>query len=209
MNTFRILAATLLTTILVGSLPPGQGGAAEATPATNTVELAKTVVEPPAQLTLVNATPEQTETVAEAMATFDAANLELPPLQIEFHEDEQGCKGYSGLYLPTTATRPAPTDRIEICSRLKIILLHELAHAWKQHNLDDETKAAFTAHWGLENWNDKADAHDDRGVERAAHTIAFTLNQVDANANDAIVDYVCDYELLTGMTLDIHTKIAC
>ncbi len=201
MNTFRNLSAALLTTIIIGLLPTGATVAAE--------PVAAEPVPTPAQLTVINATPEQAETVTKAIAQFDAANLELPPLQIEFHQDQGACAGHSGLYRPITAERPAATDRIEMCTRLKQILLHELAHAWKHHNLDTETKDAFTTHWGLNSWNDKSDDHDDRAIERAANTIATTLNQTEATDSESITRYICGYELLTGSTLEIHTKIAC
>lgn len=211
MNTFQAATAALMTTIIMVLMPANQTGAIE--PVTTPIAvITPEVVEPveaPAQLTLINANTEQTATVAESISLFEAANLELPPLQIEFHDTAEGCKGHEGFYRPVTAERPALTDRIDICNRLTVILLHELAHAWKHHNLDSETKDAFTAHWGLDDWNDKTDAHGDRGVERAAHTIAFTLNQSEPTVSESILRYICDYELLTGSTLEIHTHVDC
>lgn len=209
MNIFRTLTAALLATIIIGFVPTASSNAAEAAATLPETVVAKTLVEPPTRLTLVNATADQTESITEAIGMFDDANLILPPLQIEFHETTDGCKGHAGLYRPATAKNNAGVDRIDICNRMKIIALHELAHAWKQHNLTAETRQAFSASWGLDSWNDKGAAHLDRGIERAAHTIAFSLNQGDTEISDSVMRYLCGYELLTGTTLEIHTKIDC
>jgi hypothetical protein len=212
MNTFRTFTAALLTTMIIGLAPATPSSAtvpASPVAATPTVEVAKAVVEPPAQLTLINATPAQADAVAEAIELFEAADLGLAPLEIEFHETTDGCRGNAGLYWPASPAKGRSVDHIDLCNSLKVIALHELGHAWTHHNLTDETRETFTAHWGLDSWSDMNDDHLDRGIERAAHTIAFTLNQVDAEASDGVTRYICGYELLTGTTLDIHTKIEC
>ena len=161
------------------------------------------------QLTLVGANLEQEQRTEEAIAQFSAAGLDLPPLRIEFHETTDGCRGYAGLYTPAKAEAAPQVDRIQMCNELEVVLLHELAHAWKHHNLTEETKQAFASHWGLERWNDKSDSHLDRGVERAAHTIAFTLNHTGGTPSDNVLRYICGYELLTGRTLPVHQVVEC
>jgi hypothetical protein len=156
-----------------------------------------------------HATTEQSKMVAEAIAQFDDAGLELSALQIEFYGGNDGCQDHAGVFVAASRDPQAFVDRITICSHYELVLLHELAHAWMHHNLDDETKDAFTTHWGLDAWNDSNDAWGDRGVERAAHTIAFTLNQSEPTDNKSILRYICDYALLTGSTIEIHTKMEC
>ncbi len=80
--------------------------------------------------------------------------------------------------------------------------LHELAHLWMREYLDDATRAAFTERVGLSSWRDGV-PWEERGVERAAYTIAWGL----AGTEDARYRFVpapeCEelaarYELLTG-----------
>ena len=155
------------------------------------------------------ATTKQANLVTEAIAQFNAAGLELPALQIEFYDGVDGCRGHAGLFVPASRNPEALVDRIAICSDHKLIVLHELAHAWMYHDLDDDTRAAFVEHWGLNSWSDSSGPYADRGVERAAQTIAFTVNQIEATDNEAVVRYICGYELLTGSTIEIHTKVDC
>lgn len=155
------------------------------------------------------ATPEQSEMVAEAIAQFDDAGMELPALQIEFYDSDRGCKGHAGLFVAASWDPEAVVDRITICFHHRLILLHEMAHAWINHNVNDVTRAAFVEHWGLNGWSNLDDPYADRGIERAAQTIAFTLNQNKATKSEAVHRYICDFELLTGFTLEIHTKVDC
>ena len=154
-------------------------------------------------------TTEQSNLVAEAIAQFDDAGLQLPAVQIEFYDGNDGCRGHAGFFVAAPRNPEPFIDRIAICSHNQLTLLHELAHVWMHHNLDDETKNAFTTHWGLDGWNNSHDAWGDRGVERAAQTIAFTLNQSEPTDSESILRYICGYELLTGSTIEIHTKVAC
>jgi hypothetical protein len=155
------------------------------------------------------ATPEQSEMVAEAIARFDDAGMELPALQIEFVDDDDGCQGHAGVFVAAPWNPESFVDRITICHDHRLILLHEMAHAWIRHNVEDDTRAAFVEHWGLTSWSNSSDPYADRGIERAAQTIAFTLNQNEATKSEAVRRYICDFELLTGFTLEIHTKVDC
>jgi len=193
MNTFRNLTAALLATIVVGLVPTGPSSASEA----------------PTQLTLINATEAQAATTAESIAQFEDASLELPPLQIEFFDTDEGCDGNSGMYFEAVAERGESVDRIMICGHQMTVMLHELAHAWSRHQLTDETRAQFTKHWGLERWRDNNDAQLDRGVERAAETIAFTLRSPALAHTAGVLRYLCAYEVLTGTTTAVHSTITC
>ena len=151
----------------------------------------------------------QAKMVAEAIAQFESAGLALTAVQIDFYDSTDGCGGHAGLFVPAPRNLESSIDQISICNRHKLILLHELAHVWMHYNLDDATKAAFVEHRGLASWSNSNGPYADQGIERAAQTIAVTLNQTEATDNEAIVRYICDYELLTGNTLEIHTLVDC
>ena len=89
------------------------------------------------------------------------------------------------------------------------ILLHELGHAWVRDGASAETRARFLEHWGLDSWNDRNDDWSDRGVERAADTIAYTLLQTEPTDNPNILRFVCGYELLTGLPVPIEARTTC
>lgn len=57
----------------------------------------------------------------------------------------------------------------------KHTLLHEYAHAWLDENVTQSTQAQFLDHAGLDRWSDWSDPWGERGMERAAQTIAFGL----------------------------------
>lgn len=124
------------------------------------------VASEPAMLTLIGATKVQTDMVTEAIVQFEDANLELPALQIEFYDDKEGCRGHEGLFFAGGGNSDGTIDRITICNRMKLILLHELAHAWSHHSIDDGARATFTEHWGLDHWNSSDDAWCRHGALR-------------------------------------------
>jgi hypothetical protein len=82
--------------------------------------------------------------------------------------------------------------------------LHELAHIWMVDHLTDETRAAFNEMAGLSVWRGAEAEWANRGVERAAFTMAWGL----AGTEDALYpiffppetceELAARYELLTG-----------
>lgn len=125
-------------------------------------------------------TDVERELVEWAQARFADAGMELPDdLVITFHRDAEPCEGNHGTY------RTGTPDRVRICrnhddavieDRLRRhALLHELAHAWTDHHLADERRAAFLELRGAESWNDRTDDWHDRGTEQAAEIIAWGL----------------------------------
>ncbi|MFT7649774.1 MAG: hypothetical protein ACI8Y4_004538 [Candidatus Poriferisodalaceae bacterium] len=38
---------------------------------------------------------------------------------------------------------------IDICHRMQLFLVHEMAHAWAAHTMDDATRAAIMGEWGV------------------------------------------------------------
>ena len=137
---------------------------------------------------------------------FEAAGLELPPLVIRFSEDTATCEGNLGTHRPQPDGSPAV---VTVCTKMRITLIHELAHAWDDHSLHDERRRLFTDHWGLDNWNDKDKSWYDRGSERAADTIAYTLLHAEPTDNPDILKFVCGFGVLTGKDLPDVARVSC
>lgn len=112
-----------------------------------------------------------------ALARFQRAGLDLPPLTIAFHDDKQPCDGHIGFY------RSGTLPRVDICGfnwnrflmTPKKTILHELAHAWAQYILTDETRQRFLRFRGLTTWGDDNTPWVDQGSEQAAEIVAWAL----------------------------------
>lgn len=134
--------------------------------------------------------PEQ---VSQATRLFQRRDLQLPAITIAFHDSEQPCHGHVGYF------RPNP-HRIDICSDLPFVLIHELAHAWIHDNVNSATRIAFVQRNGLHSWNDPNHEWGQRGVEVAA----FTMQQVVMRELDPRSrrnqELLTNYDLLTTPT---------
>jgi hypothetical protein len=112
-----------------------------------------------------------------ALGRFQQAGLELPPLIVAFHDDEEPCGGHPGLY------RDGTPARIDMCGfnwdrfipKAKVTLLHELGHAWAAHTLTPEARQQFVDFRGLPTWGDDQWPWEEQGSEQAAETIAWAL----------------------------------
>lgn len=133
--------------------------------------------------------------VEEAMELFESAGLTLPPLRIFVHATHEPCNGNLGLY-----SKGGDLHRIDLCDLTPWLIVHELAHAWERHNVDDETRDAFMAHTGAGTWNDHAQPHPARGVEQAADAIAWGLIGHDLQPQSAghHAEDLAHFEHLTG-----------
>lgn len=152
----HLAAATLA--LLLGLSP---------TPASDTSR-----TEPPVSFVHTNAANHteaaHSELIGWAMVRFDAAGLDLPALEIQFHTNSEGCRGNRGMY-------NSGLRRVDMCVKQPLVLLHELGHAWADRNLDADRRAAYVAAQGLESWNDAETAWAQRGFEHAADSIAWAL----------------------------------
>lgn len=107
-----------------------------------------------------------------ALKRYRAAGLQVPAIDVYFHGDSSGCGGNLGY------TR---NGRVDLCVRLAMehqplrIVLHELAHAWAEVGLDDETRARFMRLRNLPGWNVTSDDWKVRGTEQAAEIVAWAL----------------------------------
>lgn len=135
------------------------------------------------------ATADVSERVEWAAGRFAAAGLELPEIEMYIHSDDAVCHGADGL--TRMSGRPI---RIDVCNPHRLILLHELAHAWDAVALDDTTRRAFMEILGLGVWNDRSVPWKERGVERLAEVMVWGLHETgrpdDSNRTG--------YSLLTG-----------
>ena len=194
---FRIIITAIVAGIL-GSQISFDSSPAEATTDTETVVVAgfaRRAVEPvaaPEPLVFDNATPAQVELMTDAIATFEAAGLELPPLVVTFDMDGEACKGHPGLF-----TKGIPAV-IQLCTEMRHVVLHELAHAWEWHTLEDSARDEFVAEQGLPTWNFRDFAWEERGVEEFADIVAIGLTLVNGSDNPTVVEKLCVFEDITG-----------
>ena len=115
-------------------------------------------------------TVEQAHLVDSALARYHEQGLELPEIAFVFHDELWPCHGHLGLYRKGTMT-------LEMCSLDRTTMLHELAHAWANENLDESFREEFVAARGLDSWNDHQHEWERRGTEHVAETIAWALSE--------------------------------
>jgi hypothetical protein len=115
------------------------------------------------------------EILVWAEQRFEAAGLSMPVVDIRRHADKAACDGNSALWRASDSG-----GVIEFCvdpdSEVAEhrIILHELAHAWTDHNVTTDLRDAFLESRGLEHWRDPA-PWELRGSEHAAEIIAWGL----------------------------------
>jgi hypothetical protein len=163
-----------------------------------------------ASLVLTGATPTSAEPIlgnpaqrglAEwAIGRFEGAGLELPPVTIAFHDEKGPCDGHLGLY--------RHGGLVDLCkltvdsTAARKTALHELGHAWADHNLDESQRDTFLIHRGLEEWSSHTVPWSERGFEQAAEMLAWALMDVELQIvtipNAEASALAAGYQLLTG-----------
>jgi hypothetical protein len=150
-----------------------------------------------------DATPADMDLLRWVVGRYEAAGLTLPPLQVYFHASKGGCGGETGLGYYVNG-------RVDLCTGILINLtvrhtvLHELAHAWTESNLEPDTIARFLDVRGLATWSSWDHPWIERGWEHAAEIIAWGIGervlmpQVPDTAAEQLPGL---YRLLTGMPL--------
>lgn len=185
----RLLAATVAVTILGATIPQG----AALTPGPPTASASEPLEDAPV---INGADPELTAVIEAAIERFNTAGLTLPALHVYVHPTRDGCRGAAGLF-----GRDESWDRIDLCTRVKWTILHELAHAWEHHTMSDATRRAFLDHTGLEAWHGYGDLDwEDRGIEAAAQAIAWGLLDTAIANPAAFGQQLHQFELLTGIS---------
>lgn len=122
---------------------------------------------------VIGASSAQLDLARWATGRFADVGLELPSVDIEFHDDLAGCGGHLGF---------ARDGRVDICTSLvnamtRRNLLHEMSHIWLDQYTDSSTRAAFLQARGLTSWNSSDDEWRYRGYEQGAEIIAWALGE--------------------------------
>jgi hypothetical protein len=169
---------------------------------------------PPAVEPLTSA---EQELVDWAYARFALVGLDLPDVEISFHEDTDSCRGAEGRY-----ERSGSDARIRVCIpdqdsfafqlKQRRTLVHELAHAWDDANLDDTDRAELLSVVDAESWYAPESDWDQRGVERFAETIVWGL--YDQLRRPTRIDVPCDelhadFVRITGSTAPGPVEMVC
>ncbi len=160
--------------------------------------------------------PADAAVIEWAQARFAAAGMELPDVDIVVLDDLRDCGGHVGRYYPGR-------NVLELCRVDNASVLHELAHAWTDLNLDDAARRAFVEHRTVGGWNDRGDSWEIRATEQAAEIIvwalmdrATTVRWVEAgiagrrllSIPDSGPDrLVAGFELLTGLEVPEYRRI--
>lgn len=167
-HTTRTLIISIVAAVMVFAVVGGTRAGTVSTEAP--VDLAP-AGEPRHSLEAIDA--PQADAISWALALFEKADLDLPVIEFVGHDDRDACHGRDG-----AARRTDEGARISLCAReigpvQEWVILHEIAHAWDYHNLDDERRAAFLELRGLEAWRDGV--WHERGAENAAEIMVWGL----------------------------------
>ena len=125
-----------------------------------------------------------------AMGRFETAGLPAPSVaSVTFDEDTtapQCAADRTGLSVDLgesaqvfVCTGEERACEGEACAAFvtnaRLLVLHELAHAWMYREIDETTQRAFMEHMGAEAWSSADLIWYDRGVEQAAQVLAWGL----------------------------------
>jgi hypothetical protein len=184
----RVLWTGLCITVLVGRGVVGLEPAAALGPA----------------VIVHGASSDQRAWLDDAMARFEAAGLRLPDFEIAFN-DESGCAGHLGGF-----RRTDDVAHISVCSDLQFVVLHELAHAWLDANVDEAARDRYLRWRRLETWSDHAVPTGQRGVEDAAFVLQQNLRDVAPRvlASATWTGRIVAFELLTGTRSPLRARAA-
>ena len=182
MRSFRVLAAVGLAVV---------------------AQVASTSASARPDITFTNVPEHQIELMEWAMALFDEAGLELPPIDVQGHRSTEACDGREGLHRYEDGR-----STIHLCTRRsrrseELLVVHELAHAWDRQSLAPERRAAFLDERGLTDWRqENLDNWAELGAEHAAEILMWGLMDrpvrvvwLDDNSCD---DLLTGYRTLTG-----------
>ncbi|MFC2153412.1 hypothetical protein ACFLQ7_02125 [Actinomycetota bacterium] len=117
---------------------------------------------------------EARASVEWAVGLFAAVDLELPPFTMAIHADDGPCGGYAGV-----ARLAEVPLHIDVCNSHRLIIVHELAHAWDHVTLTDAEREAYMETRGLQSWNDASVEWKDRGIEDLAQVLVWGLLRID------------------------------
>lgn len=154
---------------------------------------------------IAGGSPAQRGMARWAVERFTAGGMDLPSLEIRFHQARTGCGGRLGAYRDGTAD----ICGVHVNSMSRRTLLHEMAHGWVEANVSADLEARFLRLRQLETWSDHRADWEERGTEHAAEIISWALDgqgtgtdrpSIPLNDPDQLADA---YELLTGRPLPL------
>ena len=170
-------------------------------------EYASTSAYPPASIshdTAAGLTDGEQRIVALGLRLYSEAGIELPELDIQFHDDLAPCFGNAGFYrhyvdrpdiIDVCADPSGPTDKTIQQTRT---LWHELAHAHLSPRLSDQAKAEFTAFVGADAW--QSDEWHRQGTEYAAEILVWGIVGGNLEMHRGLDDLDCP-TLIGGLKL--------
>jgi hypothetical protein len=148
-----------------------------------------------APYSIVGATELEREVFDEIHRRYVEAGLELPsPIRVEFSERPGVCGGeHRGLYIYEAHTIHFCRGPQEDWVSLPKLVIHELAHAWDDHNMTEESRSAYMRHLEFDEsitWLDPDIPHDQRPGERFAGTVEGVLQGiVDRSRLDVLIGH--------------------
>ena len=155
--------------------------------------------------------------MAWATERFALVGLELPEVQVSFHDDTEPCNRNEGLYHGDHGVHRAQIcvpDHGTFASDLhrRRTLIHELAHAWEHANLDDEARERLLTILDAEAWFTSDLSWEERGGERFAETIVWGL--LDQIRRPTLIDAHCaelhaDFQFITGYSALGPIELVC
>ncbi len=146
---------------------------------------------PHGAVSIVGGAPDEQALIESLLDRYRDAGLELPSLVVTIDPTRRACKDNNGLYRAT-----AHGDEIAICHASEYVVLHELAHAWERHALDDAERNAYVEAHELPSWSDPDSRWRLRGIEHIANTLASALGGDGTGCSGPLGER---YESLTGL----------
>ena len=173
-----VMSGTTLDTVVGQLLPSARSARAEVSvPVSPQTSRPIQIPQPPPAVEMVDLPPEVEDLATWALDLFDAAGLELPPLRFQHHvTSAEPCHGRVGSHSRSKGVSVINLCTSDITGATQVMVLHETAHAWVAHSLDDDRKAAFKNLRGWEHWRDyKAAPWHENGTEQAAEFLVWGL----------------------------------
>ena len=91
-------------------------------------------------------------------------------MALHLHRDEGACQGHRGIF-------NGDLMRVDVCDAGPLVVLHELAHAWTHVRVNGTQEDAYVQAGEFGAWTSPETPWNERGMEHAADTIAWALQE--------------------------------